>query len=264
MDLGLHDKKALICAGSRGLGRAVALELAREGADVAFCGRDPAAIADTGEAINALGRQTCTGHQADLGSTEAIDRFVLEATQRWGTHADIVVWNSGGPPAGPLLELEPSALEDGFAQHMRGALHLFRRTIPAMVEQGFGRVIAVTSLAVKQPLPGLGISNAIRAGLHGLLKTLAAEIGEHGVTVNAVLPGYTHTSRLEGLANARAHSKGTSTQTELQAFASSVPLGRVGRPEEFAAAVAFLASERASYIHGISLAVDGGCTRNLL
>lgn len=256
MDFGLRGKVALICAGSKGLGRAVALELAREGAHIALCARGEDAIAQTCQDIQNINSDGALGFVCDLAEPDEIDAFVAETTQTFGRSPDIVVWNAGGPAPGPVLSLDRAAYQRGVDLHLHGAMHLFRRTVPQMSERGFGRVIAVTSIAVKQPLAGLGVSNAVRAGLHGAMKTLAAEVARHGVTVNCVLPGFTNTERLRGL----AAQKGIAVED----FAKDVPAGRVGRPEEFAAAVAFLASERASYINGVSLTVDGGYCAGLL
>ncbi len=256
MDLGLEGKIALVCAASKGLGRACAIELAREGAHVAICGRDPDSIALAHEAIAEVNGDGALGVVADVGVPADLDLFVDETIATFGASPDIVIWNGGGPAPGPLLETHANAMGTGIRMHLMGALHLFQRTIPAMQDNGFGRVVAITSVAVKQPLPGLGTSNTVRAGLHGMLKTLAAETARYGVTVNAVCPGYTLTERLQNLANAKG--------IEVSDFAADVPAQRLGRPHEFAAAVTFLASERAAYITGQSLAVDGGFVRGLL
>lgn len=263
MDLGLSGKVALVCAGSQGLGRAVAIELAREGAYIAVCARNAEPLGRLRTEIAAINSDGCLGVIADVGDPADLDAFVDETTRTWAA-PDIVVWNAGGPPPGPLLELGPDALNAGIRLHLQGAMHLFGRVIPAMVERGFGRVIAITSVAVKQPIAGLGISNTVRAGLHGMLKTLALEVGSTGVTVNAVLPGYTRTGRLESLAEARASATGTTPAAVLATFAEEAPAGRLGEPEELAAAVAFLASQRAGFINGVSLPVDGGLIRGLL
>ena len=257
MDLGLEGKVALVCAASRGLGRAVALELAREGAHVAACARGEGDLASLHEDVAAINGDGVLGVLADLSSPEELEAFVDETRSQWRL-PDIVVWNAGGPPPGPLLELPPEALDDGVALHLRGALHLARLTLPPMKERGFGRFIAITSVAVKQPIAGLGISNSVRAGLTGALKTLAGEVGPFGVTVNSVLPGYTRTERLVSLAATRAAQTGTTTEAVLESFAAAAPAGRIGEPEELAAVVAFLASERAGFINGVALLVDGG------
>jgi 3-oxoacyl-[acyl-carrier protein] reductase len=228
MDLGLSGKTALVCAASRGLGRAVAIELAREGCDVGICGRTESSVNETVEALQDVGTGRVVGCVTDVGDPAALDALVSFVSQSLGTMPNIVVWNAGGPPSGPLLDLPETALDEGIQLHMKGALHLFRATIPAMLEEGWGRVIAVTSVAVRQPLRNLGVSNGVRAGLHGILKTLALEVGASGVTVNAVLPGYTRTQRLEELAEVRASKENDTPANVLASFAASVPAGRLG------------------------------------
>jgi 3-oxoacyl-[acyl-carrier protein] reductase len=264
MDLGLSGKTALVCAASRGLGRAVAMELAREGCDVGICGRTESTLNQAVEAIQEVGTGRVVGCVTDVGDPTALDALVSFVAQSLGKMPNIVVWNAGGPPAGPILDVPETALDEGIQLHMKGALHLFRATIPTMIEEGWGRVIAVTSVAVRQPLRNLGVSNSVRAGLHGVLKTLALEVGSSGVTVNAVLPGYTRTQRLQELAEARAFHENDTADNVLASFAAAVPAGRLGEPEEFAAAVGFLASQRAGYINGVALPVDGGFCQGLL
>jgi 3-oxoacyl-[acyl-carrier protein] reductase len=255
MDLGLTGKIAMVCAGSRGLGRATAIALAREGAHVALCARQVDAIAETGEAIAEINGTGALGVVADLTSTTDIDAFADETIREFGRGPDIVVWNGGGPPPGPLLELDPAALEAAIAQHMLGAMHLLRRVVPGMIDRGYGRVIAITSMAVRNPLKGLGISNGSRSGLTALLKTLAIEVAHSGVTVNTVQPGYTRTQRLIDLAEKLG--------VGVEDFAREVPAGRLGTPDELGATVAFLASRQAAYINGTSIPVDGGFCRAL-
>ncbi len=263
MDLGLSGKVALVCAGSQGLGRAVAIELAREGASVAVCARGEAALTRLEPELAELNGDQVLTFGADVSKPRELDAFVEQVRETWRS-PDIVVWNGGGPPPGPLLQLGSKALDAGIAMHLQGALHLFQSVLPGMVERGFGRIIAITSVAVKQPISGLGISNTVRAGLHGMLKTLASEVGAYGVTVNAVLPGFTRTHRLESLAASRASAAQVSQSTILDDFAAQAPAQRLGEPHELAAAVAFLASERAGFINGVSLPVDGGLSKGLL
>ncbi|MEC8024901.1 MAG: SDR family oxidoreductase [Myxococcota bacterium] len=257
MELGLTNKLALVCAGSRGLGKSVAVELAREGAHIALCGRDRDAIGRATEAVTAVNGDGALGMVADVSSPTDLDAFVAEAESGFQRGVDIVVWNGGGPPPGSLLSLPPEAVRAGIAQHMEGALHIFRRTIPGMQTRGFGRIIAITSIAAKQPVLNIGVSTAVRAGLHGILKTLSREVAGDGVTVNAVMPSNILTDRLRSLARHHATEHLTEDET-LAAISKSSPVGRLGRPEELSAAVAFLASTRASFINGVSLSVDGG------
>ncbi len=256
MDLGLEGRIALVCAGSKGLGRACAVEFAREGAHVAICARNADGIANAHEAIAEINGDGALGVVADVGIPEDLDAFVDETIATFGASPDIVVWNGGGPKPGPLLDTTAPAMGAGIQSHIHGAMHLFQRTLRPMIDRGHGRVIAITSVAVKQPIAGLGISNTVRAGLHGMLKTLAAEVGGCGVTVNAVCPGYTLTERLQHLADDQG--------VDVSSYSRAVPAGRLGRPHELAAAVAFLASDRAAYINGVSLLVDGGLCGGLL
>ena len=262
MELGLTGKLAIICAGSKGLGRACALELAREGVHIGLCGRDTSAIEDTCNSIAEINGDGALGVVADVSLPADIDAFIDETEQGFGQSIDIVIWNGGGPPPGSLLTLPPDVLRAGLAQHMEAPLHLFKRTLPGMRSRGFGRIIAITSIAAKQPMQAIGVSTASRAGLHGILKSLASEVASDGVTVNAVLPSNILTDRLRALANSQA-TEDMSEDAVLALMAGANPSNRLGSPAEFAAAVAFLASERASYITGVSLAVDGGDCRAL-
>ncbi len=264
MDLGLLGKTALVCGGSRGIGKAVALELAREGMLVTFCARGQDDVEASAKEIAAASpRKEAYGVVADLAKPDQLDTMVDQIVSRFGHGPDVLVWNAGGPPHGALLSLGDEALDQGYALHLRGAFHVIRRVVPLMIARRFGRVIALTSTAVKQPLQALGVSTAVRAGLHGLLKSLAVEVGATGVTVNIVMPGYTLTERLERVIQARAESEGLPLDAVLAEVSAEIPLGRLARPEDIASVVAFLASERAGYVHGQSVAVDGGFARGL-
>lgn len=261
MDLSLTGKVALVCAASRGLGRAIALELAAEGAQLVICARNVAGIAAVNDEIIEINGDGALGMVCDVSKVDDLDALVDETCAVFGQSPDIVVWNSGGPPSGATLDLPREAWQSAMDAHLFGALHLFRRTLPGMMDRGWGRLIGVTSLAVKQPISGLAISNTVRAGLTALMKTLSLEVAGSGITVNTVLPGYTDTDRLRELARAK---KPGDPEAVLAAMAAASPAGRLGRPEELAAAVAFLASERAGFINGVALPVDGGASGGLL
>lgn len=261
MDLSLTGKVALVCAASRGLGRAIALELALEGAQLVICARNVAGIAAVNDEIVAINDYGALGMVCDVSQPDDLDALVDETRAAFGQSPDIVIWNSGGPPSGATLDLPRDAWQTAMDAHIHGALHLFRRTLPGMMDRGWGRLIAVTSLAVKQPTSGLAVSNAVGAGLTALMKTLSLEVAGSGITVNTVLPGYTDTDRLRDLARARNPADPAAV---LAAMAAASPAGRLGRAEELAAAVAFLASDRAGFINGVALPVDGGASSSLL
>ena len=263
MDLGLRGKTALVAASSKGLGRAVADELAREGANLVICGRSvqPLELArqaifdETGAAVVAV--------PADLSEPGDIDRLMAAATAEFG-RVDILVTNTGGPPPGPFESHSREDWSVAVRQNLYSVLNLTREVLPAMREAGWGRIINITSVAVKQPIDGLILSNSVRAAVTGFAKTLANEEAHFGITVNNVMPGYTKTERLEQLAADAADRSGLMLEEAYARWESQIPMGRIGSPDEFAALVAFLASERASYITGVSIPVDGGAIRSLL
>lgn len=263
MDLGLHERVALVTASSRGLGRAIAEELAREGASLVLCARGADALRETAARIRDATGVPVVEVQADLSVTADVERIVHAAHERFA-RVDVLVTNSGGPPAGPFESHSVDAWDAAVRQLLLSVVALTRGVLPGMRERGWGRIINVTSIAVKQPVDNLVLSNSIRAAVTGLARTLANEVAADGITVNTVLPGYTRTQRVEELAAAAAARNGTSVADETRVWEAQVPMRRLGEPEELAALVAFLASDRASYITGSSIAVDGGWIRSLL
>lgn len=263
MDLALKDKVALVCASSRGLGRAVAEELAREGARLIMSARGAEALEAARADIASKHGVTAIAVAADLGDPTEASRVIDAGIAELG-QIDILVSNIGGPPPGPFDAHSPEAWNQAAQQNLMSVIHLCRAVVPGMKERGWGRIINITSIAAKEPVANLILSNTMRAGVAGFAKTLASEVAPHGITVNNVLPGYTRTERLEQLAGNLAAGKGTTPDQIMDEWAASIPAGRVGEPEEFAAVVTFLASERASYVTGTSLAVDGGRSRGLL
>ena len=262
MDLGIAGRVALVAASSRGLGRAVAEELASEGAHVAMCARGAETLARAAEAVDALGPGDVMAVPVDLSDPDGAAGLVREVLDRFG-RVDILVNNAGGPPAGTFEEHDREAWRSALRLNLESALELTRNVLPSMVERGWGRIINVTSVSVKEPVDGLILSNSVRAAVTGFAKTLSNEVAAHGITVNNALPGYTRTSRLEELAEALSKKKGVSRADVERGWTDVIPAGRLGEPREFAALVAFLASERASYINGVSVTVDGGRTRAL-
>lgn len=254
MDLGLKDKIAFVAASSQGLGKSVALELAREGAHVILNGRNPELLEATKQEIDGVGAGSVMALVGDLSIAEDRERIVKTILDQYN-NIDILVTNTGGPVSGRFETLSQDDWDTTYQLLLGSAVALIRSFLPGMKAQPWGRIISITSQAVKQPVENLILSNSVRASVVGLMKTLASELGEYNITVNNVMPGYTKTNRL------------TSLIAKNPAFAEAVneiPLKRFGNPEEFAAAVTFLASARASYITGTSLAVDGGWIKNIL
>ena len=262
MDLGLKDRVAIVAAGSKGLGRAVALELAAEGAAVVICARGKAALDSTCDAIRARGGRT-HGVVADVAVPEEIQRVVSEARRAFGP-VDILVTNSGGPRAGRFEQLSPEDWEAATRILLTSAVTFTRSVLPAMRERRWGRVLNITSIAAKQPVDGLMLSNSLRSAVTAFARTLANEVAAEGVTVNNLMPGYTRTERVVDLAAHMATAEGTTPEAVTARWEAEIPMRRIGEPGEFAALAAFLASERASYITGQSIAVDGGWIRSVL
>jgi 3-oxoacyl-[acyl-carrier protein] reductase len=263
VDLGLKGRVAIVAAASKGLGRAVALELACEGANVAICARNADDLEAAARAIESDTGRPVFRRALDVTDAGGVSRFVAAVEERFG-RIDICVTNAGGPPSKTFLEISPEEWRAAVDLNLMSTVWFAREALPRMQKNKWGRLIAITSVSVKQPIDGLLLSNSVRAAVAGLVKTLANEFGADGITVNNVCPGYTRTERLDDLANSLAARTGVPPEKIFENWAREIPLGRVGRPQEFAALVAFLASERASYITGTSIAIDGGLVRSLL
>lgn len=263
MDLGLSGKVALVAASSRGLGRAVAEELAREGADLVLCARGEERLRAAAEEITSEHGVRVVPVPADLADPAAVEKVVGAGLEELG-RIDVLVANSGGPPPGPFESHSPAAWRDAIRLNFESTVDLCRSVLPGMKERRWGRILTVTSIAVKQPVENLILSNSVRAGVTGFARTLANETAPFGVTVNNLMPGYTRTERVEQLARSSASEHGTEPDEAFARWEEQIPIGRLGEPREFAALAAFLASERASYITGQSIAVDGGWIRALL
>jgi 3-oxoacyl-[acyl-carrier protein] reductase len=254
---------ALVAAASRGIGFATARELAREGARVFLCSRDGNRASEAAEKIHEETGVAVAGIGADVTDDQSVKQFVDLALDRAG-RVDILVTNAGGPPATTFDQTDLDLFRKAFELNALSAIRLAKLVLPGMQQRKWGRIVNITSVSVKQPIEGLILSNTVRAGLTGWAKTVAAEVAADGVTVNNVAPGYTRTERQEELARARSKALGKTRDEIIATWATQGPMGRIGEPEEIAAAVAFLASERASYITGITLQVDGGWVRGLL
>ena len=263
MDLGLRDRVALVAAASKGLGRAVAEELAAEGARVTICARGADALEQARAAIVERTGAQVQAIVADLATIEGIERVARAALTQHG-RVDVLVTNAGGPPSGLFEQHGWEQWEQAVYLNLRSAVELTRQLLPGMRERRWGRIINITSIAVKQPVDGLILSNSIRAAVTGWARTLATEVAGEGITVNNVLPGYTRTDRVEQLNAARASAEGVGVEEIQRRVEQQIPMRRLGEPREFAALVAFLASERASYLTAQSIAVDGGWIRALL
>lgn len=263
MDLGIKGKVALVAAASRGLGRAVAEELAAEGASLILCARNRQTISEAGEAISRATGVPILAVQADVSVRNDITNLIGSGLQRFG-RIDILVTNGGGPPAGRFEQLTPEQWETSTRLTLFSAIELARQVLPGMKERRWGRILNITSIAVKQPVENLILSNSLRAGVTGFARTLANEVAADGITVNNILPGYTRTERVEELAQMMAEEQGITPAQFKAKWEQEIPMRRLGEPREFAALAAFLVSERAAYITGTSIQVDGGWVRSLL
>jgi len=263
VDLGIAGRVAAVAAASSGLGRAAARALAAEGVSVALCGRGEQRVREAAGAIADETGASTHAVVADVADPEQCRRFVDEAARVFG-RLDILVTNTGGPRPGGVFEVGEQDWSDAWRSTLMNVFALARAAVPHMRERGWGRIVNVASLSARQPIPGLVLSNAFRPAIVGLAKTLANELGRDGILVNNVCPGFTRTERLSELAGVRARAGGTTPEAVLASMAESVPLGRVAEPAEFAAVVAFLCSERSSYVTGATIPIDGGAARGLL
>lgn len=261
MDLGLRERVAIVAAASKGLGRAVAEAFAAEGARVVLCARAAAPLDTACRAITDAGGR-CHGVVADVSVPADISRVVAEAAAHFGP-VDILVTNSGGPKAGRFETLTPEDWDAATRLLLSSAVGFARAVLPGMRARRWGRIINVTSIAAKQPVDGLMLSNSLRAGVVGFARTLANEVAADGITVNNLVPGYTRTERVVDLSAQMAAAEGTSSEAVVGRWEAEIPMRRLGEPREFAALAAFLASEQAAYITGQSIAVDGGWIRGL-
>ncbi|MDR3699590.1 MAG: SDR family oxidoreductase [Candidatus Sulfopaludibacter sp.] len=262
MDLGLKDRVALVAASSQGLGKAVALGLAREGAKLALCARSEAALTATAAEIRAETGVQVIARAFDVTVHADVRAFVAETQAAFGA-VDICVANAGGPPSKSFADTTIEDWERATDLNLMSTVYFAKETLPLMQARRWGRFIAITSMTVKQPVEGLILSNAVRSGVSGLVKTLSNEYGPYNVLVNNVCPGYTATARLLSLAATLAQKEGVTPAGIEDRWARQAPLRRIGQPEEFANLVVFLASERASYITGVSIQVDGGMVKGL-
>jgi len=263
VDLGFRDKIALVTASSRGLGKAVALRLAREGADVTICARGEEDLARAADEIRGATGQRVLAFPADVSAAGAAE-VLVEAMLEEFSRLDVLVVNAGGPPPGEFLDFTSQDWEDVVELTLMSAVRLCRAAAPVMKEQSAGAIRFMTSITVKQPPSNLVLSSSLRLAVTGLMETLADELAPSGIRVDAILPGWTRTARVNQLLEDRAQRAGTTPKAEADKVSADIPLGRMGTPEEFGAVAAFLVSEVASFVNGVNLLVDGGMYRGTL
>lgn len=256
MDFGLKGKRAIVMAASRGLGYASALGLAREGCHLVVCSRDQARIEAAADTIRKETGAKVKALVADVSSGSEAKRLVDTAVAEYGG-LEIVVHNAGGPPAGETLAMTDEQWQKAFEQNLLSFTRIVQAAAPEMKKAGYGRVLTIASSSIKQPIPNLALSNALRAGVWGIAKTLSRELAPQGILVNVIAPGRIDTERIAELDQAAAQRSGKAVEDVRQASIASIPLGRLGRPEELANLVVFLASQAGSYISGQAIMVDG-------
>ncbi len=264
MDLGLREKVAIVMAASKGLGRACAVALAAEGAQVTIGARDAQVLEKTAQEIQQTTRSRVLAVPTDVTKAEDVEAIVAATVREFG-RIDILVNNAGGPPAGNFESFGDAHWQTAFELNLLSTVRLVRLVLPHMRTTGNGRIITIVSTSVKQPIDGLLLSNAIRSGVVGLAKTLSVELAPDNITVNNVCPGRILTDRLRQIYHINERlQQGVSEEAVLKEMSQDIPLGRVGKPEEVGAFVAFLASQQAAYITGTTIQVDGGLVRSLL
>ena len=262
VDLGIRGKVALVAAASQGMGRSTALVLAREGCKIAICARNEGPLQATASAIRKETGAQVLAVTADIARAEGVSSFIDAAIRSLGG-VDLLVANAGGPPTGRLDELTEEQWSNAYELTLQSSVRLARGCIPSMKTRGGGSIVAITSISVKQPIENLLLSNAMRGAVVGLVKTLARELGPHRIRVNAVAPGWIATDRLTELTKLRAEHEGKTLAAAMTEDARQIPLGRIGDPQEVAEVIAFLLSEKAAYLTGNIIQVDGGLYRGV-
>jgi 3-oxoacyl-[acyl-carrier protein] reductase len=263
MDLGLIGKIAIVCGASQGLGFATAMELSKEGCAVIICSRSNDRIQQAATTIESQTGGRVFAHQVDLSQTDQVVQFARLVTSQFHS-IDILVNNTGGPPPGFFMDFSESDWSQAFQGILLSAATLTKQVLPLMVKHNWGRIINLQSMTVKQPIDNLLLSNSIRLAVVGWAKTLANQYAKHNITINTIATGYTLTGRLSDLANKRAQNENVSTEQIMDRWKATVPMQRLAQPEEIAWLVTFLASEKAAYITGTTIPVDGGVVQSML
>lgn len=261
MDLGIKNKTALVLASSKGLGYGVALALSREGSNVVICGRDEERLQSALQQIQSRTSNPVSGCPCDVSQLSDLDTLFTHCESTFGL-PDILVYNNGGPPSGDPASFGPEAFNDAFHRGFHSAVYSIRKALPHMQQVGWGRILCMTSISVKQPLDDLILSNTTRTALTSYIKTMSRQVAKDGITINSILPGLHDTDRLRSLAKSIAEQNQISEEQGLQKIASDIPVGRLGTTEEFGAVAAFLCSVQASYITGQAVVHDGGVIRS--
>lgn len=262
MDLGLKGRGVIVAASSQGIGRATAEAFAREGAQVAMCARSEKTLLQAAEEIRRDSGAEVLAEALDVTENSSVQRFVETVAKRFG-RIDVCVCNAGGPPAKNFLSISPDEWRKTVDLNFMSVVHLAKAVIPYMQRHRWGRIVTITSVTVKQPVAELIMSNAVRAAVVGLVKSLSNEFGKDGILVNNVAPGYTATERLQELAGVRALAAGTSQEQIYSGWTAEIPLRRLGDPKDIADVIIWLASERAAYVTGQTILADGGIYRGL-
>ncbi len=262
MNINLNNKNALVCGSTQGIGKASAIALAQLGANITLIARNEDKLKDVITELPNNGNQSHHYLVADFRNPVKLGKIVTKHLENINT-IHILINNTGGPAGGPIFSADLSEFDAAFTQHLKSNHALAQAVVPSMKKAGYGRIINMISTSVKQPLDGLGVSNTIRGAVASWSKTLANELGQFGITVNNVLPGATGTVRLKQIIENKASKSGKTIAEVEQIMQNQVPMKRFAKPEEIANAVAFLASEAASYINGVNLPVDGGRTKSL-
>ena len=263
MELGLNNKIAVVTASSKGLGKAVAEALAQEGARLAICSRDERRIHETGEYLKNTYHADVFACVCDVEDRRSVDNFANEVIKKFGT-AHILFTNSGGPPSGTLANFTTPDFEKALNLNLMSAINLVYAFLPYMKDQKWGRIIASTSITVKQPIPTLVLSNISRVGVIAFIKSLSLEVAPFNITANSVAPGYIMTDRIVQLYKDRARNENRPFEDAIKDLEKNIPPGRIGKPEEFGSLVAYLASEKAAYINGATILIDGGMYQGLM